>query len=58
MRVAEGDVIGTKDGRYGVVTFLVTQKHFMVVEALDPDDDCSTEPNEFWTGIDNVASIV
>ncbi len=58
MRVVEGDVIGTKDGRYGSVTFVVSQNHFLVVEALDPDDECGTEPNEFWTNIENVASIV
>jgi len=58
MRVVKGDVIGTKDGRYGVVTFVVTQENFLVAEATHPDDDCETEANEFWTGIDNVASIV
>lgn len=58
MRVREGDTIGTKDGRYGVVTFVVTQDSFLVKEALAPEAECGTETEEFWTGVENVASIV
>lgn len=59
MRVAEGDIIGTKDGRYGVVEFIVTQDRFLVLEAFPPDAPCAdVMPNQFWTGIKNVASIV
>lgn len=57
MQVREGDTIGTKDGRYGIVTFLVTQKKFLVKEHPDVLDP-GTDPAEFWTDIDNVASIV
>lgn len=58
MKVKEGDTIGTKDGRYGTISFIVTQDHFLVNEAVDIDEPCPTEVNQFWTGIDNVASIV
>lgn len=55
MRVQEGDVIGTKDGRYGRIELLVSQKHFVVKEMLP---DANHYGENFWTGIENVASIV
>lgn len=58
MRVREGDVIGLKDGRYGTVTFLVTQDWFLVTEAVDQLEPVPEEPPQFWTSLDNVASIV
>lgn len=58
MKVREGDTIGTKDGRYGVISFLVTQQHFLVTEAVDYLEPVPSAPREFWTDISNVASIV
>lgn len=57
MRVAEGDIIGTKDGRYGRIAFVVTQRNFLV-EEFENLADPMFAPSPFWTGIENVASIV
>ncbi|MGB3945744.1 MAG: hypothetical protein WBK76_02800 [Candidatus Saccharimonadales bacterium] len=59
MRVREGDCIGTKDGRFGVITLLVTQENFLVEEIIHPDDlePGGTEINEFQASIRDVASI-
>ena len=58
MQVAKGDIIGTKDGRYGIVDFIVTQDKFLVNESVSALEPLPEVPNQFWTGIDNVASIV
>lgn len=58
MKVREGDVISTNDGRYGKVVFMVTQKNFLV--EIFPEDPLAPKPEtpeESWMGIKNVASI-
>lgn len=59
MRVAEGDVIGTKDGRYGKVAFLVTQDWFLVdIFPQDVNEPAPNEPEQAWLTAKDVASIV
>lgn len=57
MRVTEGDVIGTKDGRYGKVKEVISQKEILVDEFENPADPMYA-PSEFWTNADNIASVV
>lgn len=59
MRVAEGDTIGLTNGRYGKVSFLVTQNHFLVdLFPEDPDEPKAETPEQSWHKAADVASIV